>query len=210
MSRIAVSAFAAALFFFCLSPLPNGARAQTDRERKVEVGGHFTSLFNRETDQTEPGVGGRVGYNITDAVTLEGELNVLPEREAFRGGTKVQGLFGVKAGWRGDTVGLFAKARPGFMHLREGEVRVRQDAVCPAVFPPPPGCVETSGVTRFNVDLGGVLEVYPTPRSILRFDVGDTIVRAGDFTLQGVPSPITIPARYEHNLQIGIGIGFRF
>lgn len=208
MSRIAVSAFVAA-FFFCLSPQLDGARAQTDRGRKIEVGGHFTALLNRETDQTEPGVGGRVGYNLTDAVTLEGELNVLPEREEFRGGTKVQGLFGVKAGWRGEQVGLFAKARPGFLHLTEGEVRPR-DVVCIAVFPPPPGCVETSGQTRFNVDLGGVMEVYPTPRSILRFDLGDTIVRTGDFTLRGVPNPIRISPRYDHNFQAGVGFGFRF
>jgi hypothetical protein len=200
---------AAAALSFCLSPQLD-ARAQTERGRKVEVGGHFTALFNRETDQTEPGAGGRVGYNVTDAVTLEAELNVLPEREEFRGGTKVQGLFGVKAGWRGDTVGLFAKVRPGFMHLTEGEVRARQDVVCVAVFPPPPGCVEASGVTRFNVDLGGVLEAYPSPRTILRFDLGDTIVRTGDFTLRGVPSTIRVPARYEHNLQAGVGFGFRF
>jgi len=208
MTRKVLAACAAA-FFCCLSPQLD-TRAQTDRERKVEVGGHFTALLNRETDQTEPGVGGRVGYNLTDAVTLEAELNILPEREEFRGGTKAQGLFGVKAGWRGDQVGLFAKARPGFLHLTEGEIRPRQDGGCIAVFPPPPGCLETSGLTRFNLDLGGVLEVYPTPRSILRFDVGDTIVRTGDFTLQGVPSPITIPARYEHNFQAGVGFGFRF
>lgn len=208
MTRKVLAAFAAA-FFFCLSPQLD-ARAQTDRERKVEVGGHFTALFNRETDQTEPGVGGRVGYNITDAVTLEAELNVLPEREEFRGGTKVQGLFGVKAGWRGDQLGLFAKARPGFLHLREGEVRLRQDVVCIAVFPPPAGCLETSGETRFNVDLGGVLEVYPSPRTILRFDLGDTIVRTGDFTLAGAAGPIRISGRTEHNLQAGVGFGFRF
>lgn len=204
MRRRMLYTIAVAIFFLSLNHTP--AYAQADETRKVELGGHFTVLRDRNSDQTEPGFGGRIGYNVHQNVTVEAELNLLPEGEDFRGGNKVQGLFGVKAGKRFEKVGIFAKLRPGFFHLTEGEIRLRQDTVCIATFPPPAGCVETSGKTFFNVDLGGVLEVYPSPRTIIRLDVGDTIIRIGDQTLGG----FTFPGRTEHNLQGSIGLGFRF
>ena len=196
-----------AVTIFSLSLNTGRAQAQADETRKVELGGHFTALRNMESDQTEAGFGGRVGYNVHRNVTLEAELNFFPEEDFLRGGNRVQGLFGVKAGKRFDKVGVFAKVRPGFFHLREGEFRLRQDVLCIAVFPPPEGCVETSGVTNFNVDVGGVFEVYPSPRTIIRLDVGDTIIRTGDRTFG---AGFVLPGRTEHNLQGGIGLGFRF
>lgn len=227
MRRKMLYAFALAIFTLSINAVP--ARAQADDTRKVEVGGHFTAinlsndtigartvqclvppcpLVTTVTEERDmkAGFGGRVGYNVHRNVTLEAELNYLPEDDFLRGGDKVQGLFGVKAGKRFERVGLFAKARPGFFHLREGEFRLRPDVVCVAVFPPPEGCVETSGQTNFNIDLGGVFEAYPSPRTIIRVDVGDTIIRGGDRNIGAA----TFGSRTEHNLQAGIGIGFRF
>lgn len=55
---------------------------------------------------------------------------------------------------------LFAKARPGFMRFH-GDRR--------------PG-VSVDGTTRFLLVASGVLEFYPSGRSIVRIDVGDSII----------------------------------
>jgi len=55
-----------------------------------------------------------------------------------------------------------------------------------------------SGETRFALDLGGVIEFYPSRRFVLRVDLGDTVIRNSQ------------PGRTSHNFQFGAGIGIRF
>jgi hypothetical protein len=178
-----------------------------------------------EQRQTEPGFGGRVGYSFNRYVTAEAEVNFFPrERELtdpdFTGGRKLQGLFGVKAGRRFERVGLFAKARPGFVNFKEGDLEQPQGTVCVAVFPTPLSCFKSKGRTDFAFDVGGVFELYPSARTILRFDAGDTILRSGAHrvpaTAQFSPtSPTfltaaTVNAETTHNFQGGFGFGIRF
>jgi hypothetical protein len=181
--------------------------------------------------ELQPGFGGRFGYNLTKNLAVEAEVNFFPdagsfsEPDAFKGGHKIEGLFGVKAGKRFDKVGIFAKARPGFLHASKGDIQPRRGGVCAlaiTIFPPPVGCFETISKSNFAFDLGGVVEVYPTKRTIIRFDAGDTIVRSGERNVPAVfnPSPgilapsfVTIvraPAKTVHNFQGSIGIGLRF
>ena len=135
-SVLIVSALALLLGF-------NGSRihAQTDPP-KVEVSAVYTAIrqnddFFQLIDGFEPrirhnfGVGGRFTYNLTSAIALEAEVTFHPkERGEFIGGLfppfffgtqvggrRVEGLFGVKAGKRWEKFGVFAKARPGFMHF---------------------------------------------------------------------------------------------
>lgn len=169
--------------------------------------------------RTEPGFGGRIGYSFNRYVTAEAEVNFFPrERELtdpdFMGGRKFQGLFGVKIGRRYERVGVFAKARPGFVNFSEGDMRGRPDTVCIAIFPPPLSCFEPSGRTDFAVDVGGVFELYPSAQTFVRFDAGDTILRTG---AHGVPvltpnraTVIFIPGETTHNFQGSVGFGFRF
>ena len=222
-------------------------------EKKFEVGGQFSVLQSpvpvatftgivcvrapcpsfviSNSREAQPGFGGRVGYNLTNNVAVEAELNFFPNAdsfsvpEAFKGGHKIEGLFGAKVGKRFDKVGIFGKARPGFLHAGKGDIRPRTDVLCIAavsIFPPPAGCFETFSKTNLAFDLGGVVEVYPTKRTIIRFDAGDTIVRLSDRNVPGVFNPppgilapsfviiIRAPAETTHNFQAGIGIGFRF
>jgi hypothetical protein len=218
-------------------------RAQED-EPRWEVGGHFTAmhvdngsgtansfppcgapvcafvLTTTEHRATEAGFGGRLGYGINRHVTLEAEVNFFPREgevteDDFTGGRKLQGLFGVKVGKRGESFGVFAKARPGFMHFTAGEL---QGSVgCIAILAPnPSGCfgVDRLGRTDFAFDLGGVVEMYPTGRSILRVDLGDTVLRSGEHHVPVLtqPSPVIVPvpARTTHNFQGSVGFGFRF
>ena len=227
----------------CGLALQTGVRAQTD-EHNFEVGGQF-SVLNATNGQasvttivpclvppcptvtttvdgraTEPGFGARIGYNLTRDVTLEAEGNFFPRERAldddeFNGGRKLQGLFGIKAGKRFESVGIFAKARPGFVNFDQGDLRLRPDILCVQIVPTPIGCFETRGRTDFAFDVGGVVELYPTARSIIRLDAGDTILRTGRHTV-----PVTVPNRgtfvvgvgsdTTHNFQGSVGVGVRF
>jgi hypothetical protein len=241
MTRKIFLSLTIATLIFCLNN--KAARAQDDQ--KFELGGQFSLLrisslsvattsiqcvsipcslpptFTR-TRRTEPGLGGRLGYNISRRIALEVEGNFFPRDQGFEGGRKVQGLFGLKAGQRFEKVGLFAKARPGFMRFSNGDLRLRSDTICPTIFPPPVGCFETTARTFFAFDIGGVVEVYPSKRTIVRFDAGDTIVKLGERNVVAIVSPppgvvsptrlvvVRAPSETTHNFQGTVAVGFRF
>jgi hypothetical protein len=178
---------------------------------KLEVGAQFslTRLLDAETPifppadgpvtgyrriyRTNVGVGGRMGYNVIKQVALEGELNYFPQdfNRLVRDG--VQGLFGAKAGWRGEKVSVFGKARPGFFRYEEPIVCLTTPCNNPTF-------------TKFALDLGGVLEVYPSRRLVTRFDLSDVLIRQQRITsFRGTGEDV-----FRHNLQFSAGVGFRF
>lgn len=181
------------------------------------------ALAPRTGRATEWGGGGRVGYHFNRYVGVEAEVNFFPGGDAEAGGSKIEGLFGAKVGRRGESVGVFAKARPGFLRSDAGEFQPLGQA-CAAVFPPPPGCFEEVKATSFAFDVGGVVEFYPSRRTILRLDVGDTIIRYPErnVIVEITPVPVTtttpaplrtvarVPAETTHNFQGSLGFGFRF
>src|SRR5438046_1055410 len=197
------------------------ASGQTAAE-KVELGAQFTSftLFPpvREGFQppnvTEPGFGGRLTYNLTKRLAIDSELNFFPNKNVFQflGERRaLQGQFGVTWGKRFKKFGVFAKARPGFLSVG-------------AVFFYEPGAsldtcfgfsipnARIARRTHLTVDLGGIFEFYPSPRTIVRFDAGDTIVRYGQsFEPINFDSAhlTTAPAELKHNLQFSAGVAFR-
>jgi len=216
------------------------AHAQSD-DKKFEVGGQFSVLrvpqpivrvttlpcivapcpftsVTTENRDTNYGFGGRFGYRLSEHFTLEGEGNFFPHDGVLDAGRKIQGFFGVKAGKRFEKIGVFAKARPGFVRYSRGDYRAPLGP-CVAIFPQPIGCYQALGRTSFAADLGGVFEYYPTTRTIIRFDAGDTIVRlparnvaafqtnaTSSLSLVVVPAP----AETRNHFQASAGFGFRF
>lgn len=189
------------------------AAASDDTEKRFEVGVQFTSLFVDPSNSqgslffprvhVEPGLGGRVTFNLTESIAFEAEGNYFT-REQFsfpEGGKMYQGQFGGKVGKRFDRWGVFGKVRPGFV----GFSRVLQN---PLGIPVP----HLTFVRRLypSVDVGGVVEFYVARRWMARFDVGDTIIRYGEIEFPGLPSSFTVPSVTRHNLQVSSGIGFRF
>lgn len=180
------------------------ASAQSD-PRKLELGAQFVLLRQRAfsldccSSKWDPGFGGRITYDANRILSLEAELNFFPKDSSGRNG---QGLFGIKAGRRSDKLGVFGKARPGFM-------RFSRVFDCPGA--DKRSCDEFA-YAEFAMDLGGVIEYYHSPRSVLRFDVGDTVIHFRDRT--EFPYDFQIPRRIEggteHSLQISIGVGIRF
>jgi Outer membrane protein beta-barrel domain len=238
------------IILVCFLLASTGVCAQTAvlEDHKFEVGGQFTllttSIVNNDLStpcltiscspsgtfvlsrsrKTQPGFGGRIGYNLNSNVALEAELNVFPgadsfsQPEAFNDGSFLEGLFGVKAGKRFEKVGIFGKARPGFLYASKGDLEPKPDVGCITIFPPPVGCFQTTSTTSFALDVGGVLEVYPTERTVIRFDFGNTVIRFSERNVSaafnGLTNPILgvlrIPAETTHNFQGSVGVGFRF
>ena len=188
-----------------------------ERTKRFEVGAQFTSLFVQpsnalgfltfQRERTEPGVGGRFTFNLTESIAFEAEGNYYTRQQFgfLQGGHMFQGQFGGKIGKRFDKWGLFGKVRPGFV----GFTRVLDF----------PFGVQTPGPPNFrfvnkyypSLDVGGVVEFYISPRWMARFDVGDTIIWYDEVRFPGIiPQVIIQPGETNHNLQVSSGIGFRF
>lgn len=201
--------------------------------KRFELGFHFTLLERRDANTAleiyrrngflapdfkpaivhEGGIGARFTYNFNKYVAVEAEVNgFLQDKRANPvigvplavvepGGRKLQGLFGPKIGIRREKFGVFGKVRPGFIGMDRYEVvtdLIPLEGV--AVLSSP-----QYGVYFFNIDVGGVFEYYPTKKTIVRFDIGDTIIH------YNAKQPREInPSFTKHNLQISAGFGVRF
>lgn len=220
--------------------------AQTDTPR-YELGGQFSVLSrNRPTTQFEdfppaileeftphyvnkPGFGARFTFNVTNKFALEVEGNFFPEPKKIFGvpdGHIFQCQFGGKFGKRFKKFGLFAKVRPGFVTFTETSkftgfrlVFVRDPSHGMDAFANE-AQFRLGSATYFSTDIGGVVEFYPSRRIVTRFDIGDTIIRYGEYSERlGVvcalccpcpPLTFVRPPETRHNLQISAGVGVRF
>ena len=181
------------------------ARAQSQLdEHRFEVGGLFTFVKLESFDETVNGFGGRLGYNFNEHFALDAEASFFPETHFGNNqlGQKGQAFAGIKVGARTKYAGVFAKARPGVMFI--GEFTTGFDCNRSATFTT---CRPEHH--NFAFDAGGVVEFYPSARSIIRLDVGDTIVRERQ-TARAIFGPATTTGGTTHNLQVIIGFSYRF
>ena len=161
------------------------------RAQEMTVGASYTLLSLTYPDQIPNGFGGWLTWRFVDL-----GVNFFPEDHPIIG-RQTQLVAGVRGGVRTDRFGAFARVRPGMIHFSERFFA--PDIVCVAIFPPPESCLIDS--TNFTVDLGGTVELYPSPRTVVRVDVGDSVVR---FARTGQD------AAWRHNFQLAAGGGFRF
>jgi hypothetical protein len=145
------------------------------------------------------GTGFNFDYNFTRGIAFDSTMNFMPGQQGSK--AVLEGLFGLKMGARFQKVGVFGKVRPGFIYY--------QDAMQGG------GNMTPNSLTRFATDLGGVFEYYPKENSILRFDVGTTVVRY----LSDHPDPKEYPlgsslsTQYwvtQGNLQVSTSYTYRF
>jgi len=222
MSKQLPQTLALLFIVFCATAITTTAQqpqpAESKDPAKIELGIHFSSLNIGPLDgqvfvdpdhaRSEAGAGVRFGYNLTKSVAFEAEVNFFPnEQPVFfdRGGNMLQGQFGVKAGKRFDKFGIFAKARPGFLNFSQV---LAQTGTQTFTFNGQTFTIPIFGIERksfFTLDVGGVVEFYPSRRVLVRFDVGDTMVNLGDQR-----EFIANPRRFTHKLQFTSGIAFRF
>jgi hypothetical protein len=209
------------LMLSIFSGAARGQAAPQSQQSKLEVGVQFSVLGITDANglsdlfpRTELGVGGRLTYNLKRYLALEAELNFFPRNfrkftTNFTGGRMTEGLLGVKAGIRKNKFGVFGKFRPGFEssgnaeipHFLNGDGPDRQN---PFGFKP-------LRATQLALDAGGVFELYPSRRTIIRFDAGDTIVRYPGVEFTHFPAGSVVHETVcSHNLQFSAGIGIRF
>ena len=185
------------------------ALAQSNEDRKLQLGAQLAINDLAELETADLGFGGRLGFNATSFLTFEGELNLFPSDipdEVPVTSSRLEGLFGVKAGPRFDRFSVFGKVRPGFVRFGEAP----EPIACILIFPPPLSCVLAGGQTVFALDLGGGIELYPTDRSLVRFDVSDLMLQYKGPVFNRDREAFTEGGFWGHNLRLAIGAGFRF
>ena len=202
MKRLLITAVA----ILCASVVP--AAAQTSNTR-FEVGGQVSTLRLSTYKDTNPGFGGRFGYEASRRVTLEGEFNFTPHDDFKILGTdagasvsyarrRSEALFGPKIGVRGQKIGLFGRVRPGFTRLTHRGVGCTGE-VCALMLLALP-----EYRTEFALDYGGTLEYYPSARTIARLDLGSTLIRHRSF------APPCSTGCTTQNMTSRVSVGWRF
>jgi hypothetical protein len=186
---------------------PDSAGAQSSGAR-LEIGAQIASTNSSQFDETDVGLGGRISWGRAGWVGTEAEVNAYPgnfpgQRPFSRG--RVEGLFGATIGRSVGSVRPFGKLRPGFVKFRESS----EPFACILIFPPPLACTLASGQTLFALDIGGGVEVYATPKTFVRVDAGDLLMK--------YPGPVfdTTSAQrqnafFSHNFRLAAGAGWRF
>ena len=174
-------------------------------EYRGEVGAFYTGISLKGFGERVNGVGGRFAYNINNHLAVDTEASFFPKIHFGNNqvGQKVQLLIGGKAGVRSRYVGVFVKARPGVMFI--GEVTSSFSCSRNGI-----GTICRPRHNNFALDVGVVGEFYPSSRTIIRFDAGDTIVRIRTATA-GFPfiNP-SITTNTTQNFQFSVGVGYRF
>jgi len=157
------------------------------------------------------GIGGRVLFDLTRSLAIDGELNYAPHDEFEQsspttptGGyhltyhrTRADGFIGPRVGHRFDRIGLFGRVRPGMRQLSDQGLDCGGGVCAFALF------VRPVYHNEFVLDLGGTIEFYPTRRTVARFDLGDAMVHH-----RSVAPPCA--ACTSHNFTSRVGVGFRF
>jgi hypothetical protein len=182
-----------------------------DSPGRFEVGGNFTALRFESGGFFGPGVEGDINFGRHFA--LDGGFSWLPSGTLH----VMTGLFGAKVGTRREHFGFFGKVRPGFISF--GDV-LRQDIITITTQPGP----SVSSFTRLGrlteraLDLGGVMEYYPSRHWALRWDIGDTVLFGeqppnATLIVDGVTSTLLnplFPHGTTHNFQFSTGVHYRF
>jgi hypothetical protein len=209
---------------FCCDTRAQDPPQPSNEPAKIELGVHLSSIsigppvspfFDfQDRSRSEAGLGVRFGYNINRYAAVEAEGDFFPRRyfpNLNSGGSLAQGQFGVKTGKRFEKFGLFAKARPGFVTF--GEILTQTGSVTfpfqgngPIVTFP---IFEEKRRNFFSMDVGAVVELYPSRGMLVRFDLGDTMIHYGDTTVSPFSGSPGLD-RVSHKFQFSAGIVFRY
>ena len=195
------------------------AFSQTADPPKFEVAAEFSSLTRSDGgSNSSAGFGGRFTFNFNKNIAIEAAAYAFPGKcfGCEHRGQVYQAVAGPKVGKRFEKWGIFAKARPGIATLGQELLEITPTGSND----PFPFQIGLKGVDTFALDLGGVVEFYPTKRIVTRFDIGDTLLRFPSRKSQSLafdPTtntytliPFTLPAKTTNNFQVSASVGFRF
>jgi len=172
------------------------APATAQPSRRAEAAAQVVAASMPGFEGSDFGVGGRLGWRTGALLSFEGELNVFPgkypDTPAAFSRRRVEGLFGLTAGRRFGALRLFGKFRAGFLDVQEAPAPV----VCILIFPPPLSCTLAAGRTMAAFDLGGGVDMDVTPRTFIRVEASDRVLK--------------YPASDEHAVRFAAAAGVRF
>lgn len=175
----------------------------------VELALLMAVALSAQFDAADPGAGARLSWRANPVVGVEAEITVypgdFPGGRAFSG-RRVEGLFGVTAGPTIGRVRLFAKFRPGFVSIGPAP----EPFPCIAIYPPPIACALASGRTVIAVDAGGGLQVAVSPRTFIRVDGGDRMIRYPGPVIEAEPRRIRERSFFDHDVRFSVGAGVQF
>jgi hypothetical protein len=177
---------------------------------RFEAGAQLTALrlndFSDADNRVDYGVGGRLTYDLTDFVAVEGDLSVFPRSlGAFVpfSQRRTEGLLGVKVGTRGPGASIFGILKSGFVHFGASP----EPVFCILIFPQPLSCRLAGGQSEFAVAIGGGVAIPVSNRLRGRLDVSDTLLR---FNEAAIRDGRAVSEFTSHHLQVNVGLGFRF
>src|SRR5262245_19324693 len=143
---------------------------------RLEAGIQLTGTHLHKLDEAPLGIGGRLFFDFAESTSIDAEITYFTNVGA------ASALAGIKSGFRSNRFGAFGKTRAGIWHFDRAFFDPRLDRK-----------------TLFTMDLGGILEYYPSRRTTVRIDLGDTVI------FYRAPRLGTV-----HNFQPGVGLSFRF
>lgn len=180
----------------------NSCNDCSDQPPHFELGVAATGIHL--SDNNNFGVGGRAVFNLNSFFSLEGEGNFFLNNASpklFSGGRAIEGLFGPKIGLRIGDIGFFAKVRPGVISFSNTVQGITINPTPPFSF-----SIQTGRLTEPALDLGGVIEFYPSKHWAWRTDIGDTAIFYQSSSFLG----IRVPGTSKSNFQFNTGLQYRF
>ncbi len=163
--------------------------------QSTQAGVHYSALAQEYPDQSRSGVGGFIVFSPLAWLGVDATTSLFFSEPI--GGYAWQVLAGPRVGVSWSDFAVFGRVRPGF--VRFSERFGKPNIACILIFPPPAACLAPH--TNFSLDVGGTVEVPLNPSMLLRFDLGDTLMRFDRNDLG---------AEWVHNLQFAAGVGWRF
>jgi Outer membrane protein beta-barrel domain len=206
------------LIIATLACLAAAAPAWAQPDQKFELGGQVSALRLSDFPATNAGLGGRFSYDLARWIAVESEFswfphddvtvrsNSTPELGTSYHRRRAEAFFGPKMGLKTQRFGFFGKVRPGVARLSDQGVECEGDFCALMTLGLPVSLLARPVYrTEFALDVGGVVEFYPSPRTILRFDIGDTLIKHRS---QAPPCWGTTCTSNNFSSRFGVGVQF--
>lgn len=183
------------------------ASAQSDYSR-VEFGGEFSTIRQNDAQtgsgRNFSGFGGRFDWNFNRRLAFETEVDFFPEQSEVvsfrRGGQTLQAVFGLRAKvLQTRRLSVFGLVRPGLFHFT--------DVLSYSLGTGQP--TQKLGATYFEVNLGGGIEYYLSPRWVLRADISGNPYRVPQQTRNVAGVTISYPGSVEDTTRLSFGVAYR-
>jgi len=179
-----------------------------DGYTRIEIGGEFGTI--RQTPvggggKNFPGFGGRFDWNFNRRLAFETQVDFFPEHSASlllnQGGQTLQAVFGVRAKVvQTRRLSVFGLVRPGLLHFSD----VLSNGTIPG------GTHPIVSPTYFELNLGGGIEYYVSPRWVLRADISGNPYRVTNehYVTTSGGSAFAI-GKIEDTTRLSFGVAYR-